>query len=713
MNRTILRNARTHNLQGICLEIDPGQLIAITGVSGSGKTSLCLDTLYAEGQRRFVESFSPYARQFLERHERPPIDSLDPVPAAIAVRRHAQIKSSRSTVATMADIEPYLSAIFSQEARPVCPSCAKTAVWTDAGTAASTVSRDADGARVIVLAPSRADSTVSYLDIRDILIREGHTRLWVADSVRDINTVKPSEVLGVGAYVDVVVDRLVLDGKSRDRLHEAIERAWDITDGSASLVVDAPNRTTDSRGDLLEKHGKRRGIKHDTKSGTERWDVRRGLVCPSCAQAFEPPHRGLFSYQSPVGACENCRGFGRVIGIDLRKVFPDPTKSLENGAIRPWTGKSSAWERRALVAFCERMGIDMARPWGSLTKSDQEAVVYGDGAWGQKKFPGVLKWFEYLESKAYKMHVRVLLSRYRSYDPCPACGGCRLNPTALQYQVCDLTLAEWHALEIGQAHARLAAWKASQPQGELVRQELVSRLGYLSKVGLGYLTLDRQAQSLSGGEAQRVSLTAALGASLSGALIVLDEPTVGLHATDIPPLIESMRCLSDRGNSVLVVEHDSSVIQAADRVIELGPGAGILGGRVLFDGTATELRDRADLPTGRVLAGIDRARNGEHKTGSEILRISGARANNLANMSVDIPLGVFCAISGPSGSGKSTLAEDVLYRGLARKFGDYDTADPGECDSIVGAECLAGVTLVDQDPLGRTSRGNAATYTKA
>jgi excinuclease ABC subunit A len=685
MNRTVLRNARTHNLQSVSLELDPGQLVAVTGVSGSGKSSLCLDTLYAEGQRRFVESFSPYARQFLERHERPPIDSLDPVPAAVAVDRHAPVKSSRSTVATMADVEPYLSALFLREARPVCPACGVAATWTDAGVAARAVSKEREGKRAIVLAPSRAEGTAAYLDAREKLLSAGLRRLWVADSVRDIDTVKPSEILAEGSRVDVVIDRIKLGDSSAGRLQEALEQAWGITQGTAAIVVE----------------------------GTERRNVRRGLVCPSCARGFDPPRPGLFSYQSPVGACEQCRGFGRVIGIDFQKLFPDPSKSLAQGAIRPWSGKSSTWERRTLKKFCARLDIDMTRPWGDLSEQQRQAVIRGDGTWSGGKYPGILKWFQYLESKAYKMHVRVMLSRYRAYDPCPACQGKRLNPTALSYCVGDLDLAGWHALELEEARDRLTTWKASHAQGELVRKELVSRLGFLCDVGLGYLTLDRQARTLSGGEAQRVSLTAALGATLSGALIVLDEPTVGLHPSDVAPLVACMRSLADHDNAVVVVEHDPLVIGATDRVLELGPGAGAEGGRLLFDGTPEGLRARRDLPTGRSLAEGRAAVAPMRRETRGKLRVTGARANNLRDVSVEIPLGIVCGLSGPSGSGKSTLAEDIVYRGLARIFGVADVDPPGEHDSIDGADQLAGVVMVDQNPLGRTSRGNPATYTKA
>lgn len=686
MNRTVLSGARTHNLKGVSVSLDPGELVAVTGVSGAGKSSLCLDTLYAEGQRRFVESFSPYARQFLERHERPPIDSLEPVPAAVAVDRHAPVKSSRSTVATMADVEPYLSALFLREAVPVCPSCHVPAHRVDASVAATELREKHAGQRLLVLYPRRVDGTASYLEVRERLVTAGYRRLLLSGDVRDIDDVRPSEVLKAGGLFDVIVDRLTVSGDKGRRVQESIEAAWQQADGRAAVA----------------------------REGGEREEVNRGLVCPQCARSFKPARAGLFSYQSPVGACPECRGFGRVIGLDLRKVVPDHDKSIADGAIRAWNGKSATWERKTLAKFCARMGIDMNLPWRALPQSHRDAVLDGEGSWYRGKYPGVRYWFKWLESRAYKMHVRVFLSRYRSYDPCPSCGGKRLNPEALSYQVDGLDLASWHGLELRELRARLSSLVTSSAQGEMVRRELATRLGFLCDVGLGYLTLDRQARTLSGGEAQRVSLTAALGASLTGALVVLDEPTVGLHATDVPPLVSAMRSLSARGNAVMVVEHDSMVVRAADRVLELGPGAGDKGGELLFSGPPALLESRNDLPTGRALA-LEHAPSAleSRLKPKQWLHVRGARANNLRNISVRIPLGVLCVLTGPSGSGKSTLADDIVYRGLATHFGATELEAPGEHDTIDGTDQLEGVVLVDQAPLGRTSRGNPATYTKA
>jgi excinuclease ABC subunit A len=677
-----LRGARTHNLKGIDLDFRPGELVGVTGVSGAGKSSLALDTLYSEGQRRFVESFSPYARQFLERLERPPIDSLDPVAAGVAVDRHAPVKSSRSTVATMADIEPYFCALFAREAVPVCAEHGALAVRTDPLVAAARAAADHEGATAIVTYRVPVPGPEAYLDVRDALLAAGYRRLLVRGETRDLDDVKPSEVVsGVRDGVDVVVDRIKVQPKDQRRLGAAIEEAWKRAGGSAAVHLAGP-------------------------AGNERATrvaVAQGLSCPVCARAFDPPRAGLFSYQSASGACPECRGFGRTLAIDWNKVVPDEGKSLKGGAVRPWSGKSTKWERGVLMKFCEARGIPTGAPWRSLTAEQREAVFAGEGSWKGNRYPGVRAWFKWLETRTYKMHVRVLLARYRAYDPCAACGGKRLSPASLLYRIGGLDLAAWHGLELADARARLASLTLATGQGEIARRELVQRLAYLERVGLGYLTLDRQARTLSGGEAQRVSLTAALGTSLTGALFVLDEPTVGLHPSDVPPLCAAMRELAAAGNAVLVIEHEPLVLDACDRVVELGPGAGPAGGQVTFDGPA----DARPEPTRAVDAPAARRK----PTGT--LRVEGARANNLRDVTVDLPLGVVVAVTGPSGSGKSTLVEDVIYRGLARGLGVRDVEAAGEHGALRGAASIATPILVDQAPLGRTSRGNPATYTGA
>lgn len=680
-----LRGASTHNLASVDLDLAPGELVALTGPSGAGKSSLALDTIYAEGQRRFVESFSPYARQFLERLERPPVTSLEPVAATVAVDRRAPVKSSRSTVATLTDLEPYLAALFSCEAVPTCHDCGETAVSTTATAAATRASQGLADRRAAVSYPLRIASPEAYLEVRETLVKDGYRRLVIGGSVRDIDDVKPSEAGRPDVAVEVVVDRLKLGTGDQRRLQQAIETAWQRGAGRAELRM--------------------------LDGAAEHVPIARGLVCPKCAKAFDPPRPGMFSYNSPLGACADCRGFGRVIAVDWDKVIPNRELSIEQGAIKAWSSKTSTWERGVLLRYAKKEKIPTDVPWEKLTAAQQTKVIEGEGSWKGDKYPGVAAWFKWLETRTYKMHVRVFLSRYRDYVPCTTCAGARLNKVARSYRVSGLDLGAWHGLTVGEARARLDALSPASAQGKRVKSELASRLAYLDAVGLPYLTLDRQARTLSGGEAQRASLTTALGASLTGSLFVLDEPTVGLHAMDVPRLARAMDDLARAGNTVLVIEHDRGIVEACDRVVEMGPGAGPSGGKVLFSGTPSALA-KSDTATGRAWrreGGPAAAR----RAATSALELAGVRENNLAIERVRIPLGVLCAITGPSGSGKSTLAEDVLYRAVARLTGDTTAPRPGAFDALRGAEALARAVLVDQSPLGRTARGNAATYTKA
>ena len=702
-----LRGARTHNLRGVDLDLPPGQLVCLTGPSGAGKSSLAFDTLYAEGQRRFVESFSPYARQFLERLERPPMDELAPIAATVAVDRRAPVKSSRSTLATMTDLEPYLAGLFAREAIPHCPDCGVDAVDTSPRDAATRLAEQLEGARAIVTYAVGVSDAEQFLELREKLAVDGYRRIVVGGAVRAIDDVRPSEATAPGVRVEVVVDRVGVSRGDARRLQEANEAAWARAAGRAELRVEpaAPARSaTGARNGAAGQHAAQAHGAHLV--------VARGLVCPGCARSFEPPRPGLFSYNSPFGACEACRGFGRIIAIDWDRVVPDPRKSIRGGAIKPWSGPSSAWERGVLAKFCQARSIPVEAPWGELTDEQRAAVIEGEGTWRKGKYPGVRAWFTWLETRTYKMHVRVLLSRYREYTVCTACDGARLNSNALAYRVAGLNVGGWHRLTVSEALARVGAYAARDPQGKRVKEQLASRLGYLDAVGIGYLTLDRQARTLSGGEAQRAGLTTALGAALTGTLFVLDEPTVGLHSTDVPALAGVMKALSRGGNSVLVVEHDPSIVRACDRVVEMGPGAGARGGTILFDGTPAELARREDLPTGRAWARARQATRTARKPRAW-LELRGARAHNLQGLDVRFPLGVLCAVTGASGSGKSTLVGDILYRGVARALGNMSVDKPGKHDAIEGIKHLKHAVLVDQSPLGRTARGNAATYVKA
>ncbi|HYQ15089.1 MAG TPA: ATP-binding cassette domain-containing protein, partial [Polyangiaceae bacterium] len=563
---------------------------------------------------------------------------------------------------------------------PVCSEHELPGVELTVERAAERIAELAGSERVIVSYAVGVKGREQYLEVREQLARDGYRRLLIGGEALDIDAVKPSVATKQGS-LDVVIDR-VGSGLDRQRLTGAIESAWQRGAG------------------LLQVH-----------FGGQRVELRQGLACPACAKPLEAARSGLFSYESPVGACPTCRGFGRTLGVDLGKVIPDPSRSIAQGVVRPWRGESTKWERAEVLKLCKRHDIPSDKPFSALTAAQQKLLLEGDGSWHKGLFPGVVGWFKWLETKTYKMHVRVLLSRYRSYDECHACHGRRLNPTALSYRVGGLSIADYHALEISAARARIDALKLHSAQGELARRELSSRLSYLDRVGLGYLTLERQARTLSGGEAQRVTLTAALGTSLHNALFVLDEPSVGLHPSDLPPLAEMVRELAERNNIVLLVEHDPTLISGADRVLELGPGAGTEGGQIVFDGTPDAAR-KAGLATSRALAvGVRSSEPPRQPSG--FLKLRGVTANNLQNVDVDVPLGVVCAVTGPSGSGKSTLSVDVLYRSLARHFGDFDEDPPGAFRSLTGQEQLKRVALVDQSPLGRTSRGNPGTYTKA
>lgn len=682
MEPTRLRDARTHNLKGIDLDLVPGELVVIAGVSGSGKSSLALDTLYAEGQRRFVESFSPYARQFLERRDRPPVGSLDPVPAAIAVDRGTPVRTSRSTVGTMTELQDYLRVLWSRAATVVCDGCSREVRRGTVKAAVDAVLSRVHGragVRTVVTYSVTVGDPERYLGVRESLLEAGYRRVLLDERMVDLDELPPSVAVAQGE-LHVIVDRLVVRETERSRLAEAIGTAL-MRGGRAEVHL----LSDDGVDELLR--------------------FARGLECANCGRSYPEPSPSMFSFHSPLGACAECRGFGRVIGIDWDKVVPDPSLSIGQGAIKPWSGRGTAWERRELAKFCKARRISTTVSWSSLTEEARRAILYGtDG------FFGVKGWFDWLETKTYKMHVRVFLSRYRRYDPCPACGGSRLRPEINRYRVAGLSLTDAGRLPVALLRSRLAQLPSMDEPTDRLVQEIRSRLGYLEAVGLGYLSLDRPSRTLSGGEVQRVALTAALGTSLTGTLMVLDEPTVGLHPRDAARLVEVARELAALGNVVTVVEHDLTVIASADRVIELGPGAGEHGGKIVYDGPPSGLASGlADTPTARAMrsrAPICRRR----RQATSWLILRGARGHNLKNVTVRFPLGVFTCVTGVSGSGKSTLVSDTLYPAVMRALGRALDTPPLPFDALEGVDTLRDVVLVDQAPLGRTSRGNAATY---
>jgi excinuclease ABC subunit A len=678
----LVSGARTHNLRGVTVEIPHAALTVITGVSGSGKSSLAFDTLYAEGQRRYVESMSTYARQFLERMQRPDVDSVAGVPPAIAIEQRNGVRNARSTVGTVTEISDYLRLLFARVGVVHCIECGRVVARDTAQAAAERVLAESGDARLFVVARSRwseedlAKAGWSRQHEGGVLIDRLTTGRGEAAPARD------PAVPGRDAPVD-----------DRARLCEALQNAFAIADGRAEVYAE---------------------------SGAV-WRFDESYACSACGTSSKPPTPALFSFNSPLGACPTCQGFGRVIGLDLDKVIPDGRKTLGEGAIAPFQTPSNAECQDDLEKLAKKRRVRLEVPWHALEERERRWVLDGDpdykaGGWKRGQWYGVRGFFRYLETKKYKMHVRVLLARYRGYDPCGACGGARLRREALAVRVGDRSIADVEAMPVAEVAPflrALALGRQARATAQPLLVELESRLAYLDEVGLGYLSLARQARTLSGGEAQRIALASALGAQLTGTLYVLDEPSVGLHPRDAHRLVRVLRKLTARGNTVVVVEHDPEIMREADHVIDLGPGAGARGGEVVFAGPYDELVRSRDSSTGRFLRARERPEPPPSRDPVERwVRIAGARAHNLKSIDVAFPVGRFTCVTGVSGSGKSTLVVDVLYAQALRARGkpvDF----VGACDGVSGLDAFADVVLVDQEPLARSSRSNPATYLKA
>jgi excinuclease ABC subunit A len=680
--------AREHNLQGIDVRIPLRALTVVTGVSGSGKSSLAFDVLYAEGQRRYVESFSTYARQFLDRMEKPRVDRVTGILPAIAIDQRRPVKTSRSSVGTMTELHDYLKLLFAKVGVPHCRRCGTAISRDTAESAAERLLAAHAGRRALVTFTVSLSAGLPWPEVRAGLLAAGFIRTLGAEGpvrVEDLEAPPAG-----GESLAVVQDRLTLRAAARARLVESLEHALLHGRGRAAVLLPEPSPAVERFSTLLE--------------------------CVGCGFAVREPVPNLFSFNSPLGACETCRGFGRTIDLDLDLVVPDPQRTLADGAIKPWSTKATAWERGELAKFCRRRGISMTVPWQDLDAAARALVLDGDG---RGRYPGVRGWFRWLEGRTYRMHVRVFLSRFRSYRECPDCGGARVRPEALDFRVGGRTVAEVARMPIGEAERFFAALRLPPGQAEavaaLVLQEIRSRLRYLVDVGLEYLTLDRQSRTLSGGELERVDLTTAIGSSLVNTLYVLDEPSIGLHPRDTVRLTRILHRLRDHGNAVVVVEHDPTIIRAADHVVDLGPGAGEHGGRVVFAGPPAALYGAPASITGEYLSGRLTipvpARRRPCRPGLA-LGIRGATANNLRDVDVDVPLACFVAVTGVSGSGKSTLVEDVLYRGLKKRRGQ-PVGIPGACRDLEGAERVSDVILVDQSPIGSTPRANPVTYLRA
>jgi excinuclease ABC subunit A len=693
-SRTIdIVGARTHNLKNISTRIPHRQLTVITGVSGSGKSSLAFDTLYAEGQMRYVESMSAYSRQFLERMARPDVDHISGILPAIALEQKNSVKNARSTIGTATEINDYLRLLFANVGTTICPACDKPVERFTVQRAVEQVFQQATGRRVLVTAEVGMEGMSSFASLKAELQRGGFTRLRLGDDVRRLEDVHLSD-LGIQnegdeasvrrLRLEVVVDRFECRPEDHARAAEALETAFKLGRGRAAARPEGAEP-----------------MLFDTR-----------FNCESCGREFIDPHPDLFSFNSALGACPTCEGFGRVSGLDESKIVPDPMLSINQGAIAPWNTPAYHDMRRELKRACRRHAINPDAPYKDLSAAARKIIWDGDD-----EYPGVKGFFEWLETKRYKVHVRVMIARYRGYTTCPTCHGQRLRPEALCIRIGGKTIADVCTLCVKDLRAFFDGVQLSGEAGEKARillAEVRNRLRYLDEVGLGYLTLDRQTRTLSGGEAQRINLAGALGSSLTSTLYVLDEPTVGLHPRDSRRLLEILRQLIDKGNTVVVVEHDPEIISGAQHVIDLGPGAGEAGGEIVFEGTYDELIRQDRSPTGRSLRHhAHRAISPYNRRPTSFLTIRGAAEHNLKNIDVEIPLGVFTCITGVSGSGKSTLVNDILYPAWQRHTDRAAAQDVGRHAAIEGWEQIDDVVLVDQSPIGRSTRSNAVTYVKA
>jgi len=703
-----VRGARVHNLKNITFDIPHNAITVVTGVSGSGKSSLAFDTIYAEGQRRYVESLSAYARQFLERIEKPDVDEISGIAPSIAIKQKNSTRNPRSTVATATEIYDYVRLLFARAGCTYCLKCGHEVRKDTMDEIAARVLALTRGRRFYVLYPlvispasavpgkrgAKKSVKIAPEMIRQALVdlqKRGFNRLFQGGRIFEFSS--PETLLDVdfAKPVYVLVDRLAVSAESRTRLIDSIEICY--REGSGDAILEF--------------------VPDEAGNGAERLIFNERFECKHCAIAYQEPEPRLFSFNNPYGACPRCQGFGNTIDFDLNLVVPDPSKTIEQGAIEPWTRP----RYRSLYAESKRWlrahGVPVDVPYRDLTPQQKHLILQGDPDEG---FGGIKGLFDLLERKKYKLHVRVFLSRYRGYALCSECGGTRLRPEARAVRVDHRSIADVCRMTIKQARVFFDTLHLSESQAKIagkILEEIRQRLRYLDAVGLDYLALDRLTSTLSGGEAQRTQLATSLGSHLVGALYVLDEPSIGLHPRDTQRLIDILKSLRDLGNTVLVVEHDPDTIAAADYILDLGPGAGEHGGRILFAGPRDRLLGDPHSLTARYLTGELRipVPVRRHRPTGKFLRVFGARMHNLQNIDVMIPLQTLTVLTGVSGSGKSTLVYDVLYKALqARKNGG---SVKEFCDRIDGDGFLQEVVIVDQSPIGRTPRSNPATYLKA
>jgi excinuclease ABC subunit A len=695
-----IRGARQHNLKNLDLDLPRRVLTVVTGPSGSGKSSLALDTLFAEGQRRYVESLSTYAKQFLDRMEKPKVDLIEGIAPAVAIEQKNPTKSSRSTVGTATEVLDYLRLLWARVGRTYCPDCGREVRPDTVSEAAERVLELEEGTRILVTFPLKLSDRVTSALVEENLRAMGFMRVMMDGEMADLGTEDTAEDgeealdLTEARELLVVVDRLKVDPKGRDRLADSLGTCFAEGEGEAVVVV--------MGGD------------------PGRLEFTEHFRCPRHPELeFPDPTPQLFSFNSPYGTCPVCTGFGSTLEYDLDLIVPNPRRSVQEGAIDPWTKPRYFKEQDKLRSFTQGQDLSVYAPWEELPEDFKEKVLYGT-----KGFEGIIPFLGSKEAKRYKRYIRVFLRQYQSPSTCEACGGSRIREEALRVKVGDGDIAGASALpleELQQWVQELSLNEMESQIAENILRELRSRLSFLVKVGLGYLTLDRQTRTLSGGEAQRINLANSLGSSLVDALYVLDEPTIGLHPADTEALLQLLENLRDVGNTVIIVEHDPQAIEAADHVVELGPASGEAGGEVVFEGRPELLRS-ADTVTGRYLSGRSEIPVPQKRRSVDGSRLSlrGAHLHNLKGVDVDIPLGALTVVTGVSGSGKSTLVHDVLYRALERELGGGESSakehlgeEIGEYEGLDGSSMVEQVVLVDQSPIGRTPRSNPVTYIKA
>jgi excinuclease ABC subunit A len=703
-----VRGARVHNLKNVSVEIPHNALTVVTGVSGSGKSSLAFDTVYAEGQRRYVESLSAYARQFLERMEKPEVDEISGIAPAVAIRQKNSTRNPRSTVSTSTEIYDYLRLLYARCGQTFCIKCGSEVRRDSPDEIGTRILALKFGRRFYVLYQLRLPSAESAGTSKRVakkrssvptqdtlrstlseLQKRGFNRLYQDGRVHEFSSPESLLDLHFAKPVYVLVDRLAVNPESRSRLVDSIEICYR-EGGEAILEFVA-----------------------DEGNPAERLTFNERFECKNDGTLYQEPEPRLFSFNNPYGACPRCQGFGNTIDFDLNLVVPDPSKSLDDGAIEPWTKPRYRVLLQEAKKWARARGIPTNVSWRQLTAEHRSLILEGDP---ENKFDGVKGFFAWLERKKYKLHVRVFLSRYRGYATCPECGGTRLRAEARSVRITGQSITDLCKLTVKEARKFFAGLKLTESQTKIadkILEEIRTRLQFLDEVGLDYLTLDRLTSTLSGGESQRIQLATSLGSHLVGALYVLDEPSIGLHPRDTQRLIDILKSLRDLGNTVLVVEHDCDTIEAADRILDLGPGAGELGGKLLFSGTYDEILHDAKSITGKYLSGETRipVPATRHKPAGKFLRLYGATLHNLQNVDVMLPLGTLIVVTGVSGSGKSTLVHNVLYRALLAKRNSASIKE--FCDRLDGDNHIKEVIIVDQSPVGRTPRSNPATYMKA